>query len=79
MDLQQSIRLAGLLREHGVDLIDVSSGGNVAGVDQISVGPGYQTSFSEAIRTQAGIATGAVGTLTPPRRRRTSCAPARRT
>ena len=64
-DLQQSIRLAGLLREHGVDLIDVSSGGNVAGA-QISVGPGYQTSFSEAIRTQAGIATGAVGMITYP-------------
>ncbi|MFZ0631305.1 MAG: NADH:flavin oxidoreductase/NADH oxidase [Acidobacteriaceae bacterium] len=64
-DLEQSIRLAGLLREHGVDLIDASSGGNVA-TAQFSVGPGYQTPFSEAIRTQAGIATGTVGMITDP-------------
>ncbi|HZZ39119.1 MAG TPA: NADH:flavin oxidoreductase/NADH oxidase [Acidobacteriaceae bacterium] len=64
-DLPQSIRLAGLLRERGVDLVDVSSGGNVAAA-QVSVGPGYQTSFSEAIRSQAGIPTGAVGMITDP-------------
>ena len=33
---------------------------------QFSVGPGYQTPFAEAIRTQAGIATGAVGMITDP-------------
>lgn len=64
-DLPQSIRLAGLLREHGVDLIDVSSGGNLASA-KFSVGPGYQTPFSEAIRAQAGIATGTVGMITDP-------------
>jgi len=64
-DLPLSIRLAGLLREHGVDLVDVSSGGNVA-TAQFSVGPGYQTQFAEAIRAQAGIATGAVGMITDP-------------
>ena len=64
-DLPQSVRLAGLLREHGVDLVDVSSGGNVA-TAQFSVGPGYQTAFSEAIRAQAGIPTGAVGMITDP-------------
>lgn len=64
-DLEQSIRLAGLLREHGVDLIDVSSGGNVP-TAQFSVGPGYQTAFSEAIRRQAGISAGAVGMITDP-------------
>jgi 2,4-dienoyl-CoA reductase-like NADH-dependent reductase (Old Yellow Enzyme family) len=64
-DLEQSIRLAGLLRDHGADLIDVSSGGNVA-TAQFSVGPGYQTPFSEAIRAQVGIPTGAVGMITDP-------------
>ncbi len=64
-DLPQSIRLAALLREHGVDLIDVSSGGNVAGVS-IPTGPGYQTPFAEAIRKEAGILTGAVGQITDP-------------
>lgn len=64
-DLQQSVRLAALLKDNGVDLIDVSSGGNVAGA-QIPVGPGYQTQFAEAIRTQTGILTGAVGMITDP-------------
>jgi 2,4-dienoyl-CoA reductase-like NADH-dependent reductase (Old Yellow Enzyme family) len=64
-DLPQSIRLAALLRDRGVDLIDVSSGGNVAGV-AIPVGPGYQTPFSEAIRAQTGILTGSVGMITDP-------------
>jgi len=64
-DLPQSIRLAALLRDHGVDLVDVSSGGNVAGIS-IPTGPGYQTPFSEAIRAQAGILTGSVGQITGP-------------
>ena len=64
-DLPQSIRLAALLRDHGVDLIDASSGGNVAGA-QIPVGPGYQTPFSEAIRKETGILTGSVGMITDP-------------
>jgi 2,4-dienoyl-CoA reductase-like NADH-dependent reductase (Old Yellow Enzyme family) len=64
-DLPQSIRLAGLLRERGVDLVDVSSGGNVLGA-AIPTGPGYQTPFSEAIRARAGILTGSVGQITDP-------------
>ncbi|HEY6448966.1 MAG TPA: NADH:flavin oxidoreductase/NADH oxidase [Acidobacteriaceae bacterium] len=64
-DLEQSVRLAGMLKEHGVDLIDCSSGGNIAGA-HIPVGPGYQTPFAEAIRAQAGIPTGAVGMITDP-------------
>jgi 2,4-dienoyl-CoA reductase-like NADH-dependent reductase (Old Yellow Enzyme family) len=64
-DLEQSVRLAALLRDRGVDLIDVSSGGNVAGV-AVPVGPGYQTPFSAAIRAQTGILTGTVGMITDP-------------
>lgn len=64
-DLEQSVELAKLLRDRGVDLIDVSSGGNVAGA-QIPVGPGYQTPFAAAIRAQTGILTGAVGMITEP-------------
>ncbi len=63
--LEDSVRLAALLRDHGVDLIDASSGGNVAGA-QIPMGPGYQTPFAEAIRNQTGILTGAVGMITDP-------------
>ena len=64
-DLEQSVRLAALLKDHGVDLVDASSGGNVAGA-AIPVGPGYQTPFAEAIRAQTGILTGAVGMITDP-------------
>lgn len=64
-DLDQSVRLSSLLRDRGVDLIDVSSGGNVLGAPMV-LGPGYQTPFSEAIRTQTGILTGAVGLITDP-------------
>jgi 2,4-dienoyl-CoA reductase-like NADH-dependent reductase (Old Yellow Enzyme family) len=62
-DLRQSVGLAALLKDAGVDLIDVSSGGNVAGA-QIPTGPGYQTPFAEAIRRETGILTGAVGMIT---------------
>ena len=62
-DLEQSVKLAALLKDRGVDLIDVSSGGNVAGA-QIPLGPGYQTPFAAAIRAQTGILTGAVGLIT---------------
>jgi 2,4-dienoyl-CoA reductase-like NADH-dependent reductase (Old Yellow Enzyme family) len=64
-DLPQSVQLAALLRNRGVDLIDVSSGGNVLGA-AMTLGPGYQTPFSEAIRTQTGILTGTVGLITDP-------------
>jgi 2,4-dienoyl-CoA reductase-like NADH-dependent reductase (Old Yellow Enzyme family) len=62
-DIQQSIELARQLKELGVDLIDCSSGGNVANAKG-PVGPGYQTSFAERIRREAKIMTGAVGMIT---------------
>jgi 2,4-dienoyl-CoA reductase-like NADH-dependent reductase (Old Yellow Enzyme family) len=64
-DLGQTVELARQLKPLGVDLIDVSSGGAVPGV-KIPLGPGYQTGFAEAIRKEAGIATGAVGMITEP-------------
>ena len=60
-----SVRLAGLLRDDGVDLIDVSSGGNAPA--DIPVGPSYQVEFSRRIRAEAGIPTGAVGLITEPK------------
>ena len=62
-DLAQSIELCKLLKESGVDLIDCSSGGNVA-VAKIPVGPGYQVPLAEAIRREVSIPTGAVGMIT---------------
>jgi 2,4-dienoyl-CoA reductase-like NADH-dependent reductase (Old Yellow Enzyme family) len=62
-DVDDSVALARVLEEHGVDLIDTSSGGNVAGA-KIPTGPGYQAPFAERIRREAGIATAAVGQIT---------------
>ncbi|MGA2571006.1 MAG: NADH:flavin oxidoreductase/NADH oxidase [Terracidiphilus sp.] len=61
----ESVQLAHLLREHGVDLVDVSSGGLVPGA-QIPLAPGYQVGFAARIRREAGIATAAVGFITEP-------------
>ena len=60
-----TVRLAGLLKGHGVDLLDVSTGGNVADAP-IPVGPGYQVEFARAVR-EAGLPTGAVGMITEPK------------
>ena len=57
------MELARCLMPLGVDLIDCSSGGNVARA-KIPVGSGYQTPFAEHIRRETGIATGAVGMIT---------------
>ncbi|MCC2590172.1 NADPH dehydrogenase NamA [Chryseobacterium sp. MFBS3-17] len=62
-DLEESVRLANLLKERKVDLVDVSSGGNIHGA-RISVFDGYQVPFAARIRKEAGIATGAVGLIT---------------
>ena len=64
--VEDSVRLGALLREHGVDLVDVSSGGNVARA-AITVGPGYQVDFARRIRTESAIPTGAVGMITEPK------------
>ena len=64
-DIQQSVELARALKKIGVDLIDCSSGGNVAHA-QIPVGPGYQTRFAEQIRRETGIMTGTVGMIVSP-------------
>ena len=63
--VDDSIKLAKILMQEGVDVIDCSSGGNVSGV-KISLTPGYQVQIAEAIRKQAGIKTAAVGLITEP-------------
>ena len=64
-DIEQSIELARRLKAYGVDLIDCSTGGNVASA-KIALGPGYQVPFAERIRREAEIPTGAVGLITDP-------------
>lgn len=60
--IENSVELCKRLKALGVDLIDVSSGGNVS--VEIPNVPGYQVNFSETIRNEVGIATGAVGKIT---------------
>ena len=64
-DIEQSVELCRVLGQHGVDLVDCSSGGNVAAA-QIPLEPGYQVPFAERIRKETGLATGAVGLITTP-------------
>lgn len=61
--VQDSVAVAKLLKDRGVDLIDCSSGGVALGA-AIPVGPGYQVSLAAQVRLEAEIATGAVGLLT---------------
>ncbi len=61
----ESVRLALLMREAGVDLLDVSTGGMVPNA-QIPAGPGFQVPFAARIRRETGIATAAVGLITEP-------------
>lgn len=61
----ESVAFARLLRDRGVDLVDVSSGGLVPHA-KIPVGPGFQAEFAARIRREAEIATAAVGLITEP-------------
>jgi len=63
--VEDSIALAKIVQARGVDLVDCSSGGNIAGA-RIPVGPGYQVEFSERVRREAGVLSGAVGMITDP-------------
>lgn len=56
------VTFATWMKEQGVDLIDVSSGSIVPA--KIPVYPGYQVPFSEKIKHEASILTGAVGIIT---------------
>ncbi|MFF5724550.1 NADH:flavin oxidoreductase/NADH oxidase [[Kitasatospora] papulosa] len=60
-----TVRLARELLAHGVDLLDVSTGG-LAPKARIPVEPGYQVPFAERVRKETGLPVGAVGLITDP-------------
>ena len=62
-DSDDSVALAKVLIDKGVDLIDCSTGGNVAGA-RIPLKPGYQVEFAEAVKKGTGMLSGAVGLIT---------------
>lgn len=61
-DIESSVELAKVLKNHAVDLVDVSSGGNIHGV-KIPLFDGYQVPLSSQVRNEAEIKTGAVGLI----------------
>ena len=65
-DLNQTIETARVLRNHGVDLVDVSTGGMLPGV-AVPVKPNYQVPFSANVRSKALVPTTAVGLITKPK------------
>jgi len=62
--IEDQIQVAGWLKEHGVDMVDCSSGGIAPVVPPAE--PGYQVPFSESIRREAKIPTMTVGLITTP-------------
>ena len=62
--VEDSVQLAGIVKDMGVDLIDCSTGGNIPNV-KIPAKPGYQVPFAEEVR-KTGILTGAVGIIVSP-------------
>ena len=62
--IDETVKLAHVLSEKGVDLMDCSSGGNIADA-KMPLGPLYQVPFAEAVR-KTGMKTAAVGLITTP-------------
>ncbi len=58
-----AVKLSGILKSKGVDLIDCSSGG-LSEHQQIPIFAGYQVQFAERIKAETGILTAAVGLIT---------------
>lgn len=66
-DLEQSIELAKQLHARGCNWLDCSSGGIAPALQKITLGPGYQVPFAEAIRRAVpGLPIMAVGLITDP-------------
>ena len=61
-DGDQAVEFARLLREHGCDIVDVSTG-QVSPLERPAYGRSYQTPFADRIRNEAGIPTIAVGAI----------------
>lgn len=62
-EISDSIELSKALKTKNVDLVDVSSGGNINGVT-IPLRPGYQVPLAEDVKKKSEVKTGAVGLIT---------------
>ncbi|QBO58253.1 NADPH dehydrogenase [Chryseobacterium salivictor] len=61
-DIEESVQLAKILKDKKVDLMDISSGGNIHGA-KITLFDGYQVPLAAEIKNKAGMKTGAVGLI----------------
>ena len=61
-DADQAVAFARMLRDHGCDIVDVSSG-QVSALEKPAFGRSYQTPFADRIRHEVGIPTIAVGAI----------------
>jgi anthraniloyl-CoA monooxygenase len=61
-DGDQAVEFARMLREHGCDIVDVSSG-QVSPLERPAYGRSFQTPFADRIRNEVGIPTVAVGAI----------------
>lgn len=77
--LEDTLWLAGRLKELGVDVVDCSSGGlsGSATAARVKRGPGFQLPFSEAVRRETGMTTMAVGLILEPEQAETALAEGR--
>jgi len=62
-EISDSVELSKALKAKNVDLVDVSSGGNINGVT-IPLRPGYQVPLAEDVKKNSDVKTGAVGLIT---------------
>lgn len=58
-----TVRFARDLQAHGIDLLDVSTGGNASGV-RIPTDPGYQVPFAARVKAKTSLPVAAVGLIT---------------
>ncbi|MFJ4268665.1 NADH:flavin oxidoreductase/NADH oxidase [Paenarthrobacter nicotinovorans] len=64
LTVEETVRVVEILKDHGVDFADISTGANVPA--RIPVGPGYQVPFATAVKEATGIPTSAVGRIDDP-------------
>ena len=67
LTVDEVAEVAGELAGHGVDLVDVSSGGNSPDQQITSLEPGYQVPFATRVARASGLPVAAVGLITEPR------------
>lgn len=65
LTVEETSQVVSWLGEHGADLADISSGGNVPNAP-IPVGPGYQVPLATAVKQATGIPVAAVGMIDEP-------------